>query len=144
MKIIAHRANLSGPDVKRENRIFAIEECVKYGLGVEIDLRFHEGQFYLGHDEAQEAVSLDWLKKHEDFLWIHCKDFQSLNELSGSNLNYFWHESDAYTLTSKNFIWTYPNKEVHSNSVIVCQTFEDTIKYSETNAYAVCSDWGQL
>jgi len=140
-KIIAHRANLYGPDPKRENRIFAIEECMGMGLEVEIDLRFHQGQFYLGHDEIQEKIDIEWLNKHQDFLWIHCKDFDSLNKLHGTNLNYFWHDMDMFTLTSKKYIWTYPKNLVNVNSVIVCQNFDDTIKYSSTNAHAVCSDW---
>jgi len=141
MKIIAHRANISGPDCKRENRIFAIEECINLKLDVEIDLRFNQGQFYLGHDEIQEKIDIEWLNKYQDYLWIHCKDFESLNKLRGTNLNYFWHNVDMFTLTSKQFIWTFPNNVVDINSVIVCQNFDETIKYSNTKAYAVCSDW---
>jgi hypothetical protein len=141
MKIIAHRANISGPDCKRENRIFAIEECINLKLDVEIDLRFNQGQFYLGHDEIQEKIDIEWLNKYQDYLWIHCKDFDSLNKLRGTNLNYFWHNVDMFTLTSKQFIWTFPNNIVDINSVIVCQNFYETTKYSNTKAYAVCSDW---
>ncbi len=34
-------------------------------------------------------------------------------------LNFFWHENDKYTLTSKNFIWTYPGEKTGGNSIIV-------------------------
>ena len=144
MKIIAHRANISGPDCKRENRIFAIEECINLKLDVEIDLRFNQGQFYLGHDKIQEKIDIEWLNKYQDYLWIHCKDFESLNKLRGTNLNYFWHNVDMFTLTSKQFIWTFPNNVVDINSVIVCQNFDETTKYSNTKAYAVCSDWKKI
>ena len=63
-KIIAHRANLSGPDEYRENRISAIEECISLGYDVEIDLRESEGQFYLGHDNIQEKINASFLEKY--------------------------------------------------------------------------------
>jgi hypothetical protein len=52
-------------------------------------------------------------------VWWHCKNFAALDKLQGSNLNYFWHQEDDHTLTSKGFIWTYPGKEIGINNVIV-------------------------
>ena len=39
MKIIAHRANLSGPNSKNENKLSSIKKCIDLGYDVEIDIR---------------------------------------------------------------------------------------------------------
>ena len=48
-------------------------------------------------------------------LWIHCKNNRALYQLSKHTtpkLNYFWHQKDDFTLTSRNNVWCYPNKEI--------------------------------
>jgi hypothetical protein len=140
-RLICHRANLWGADAKRENKIEAIKECISLGFDVEIDLRFYRNKFYLGHDERQESIPFDLLQKLKNKLWIHCKDLEALHELNGSKLNYFWHDKDQYTLTSKKTIWTFPNQKVTDNCVIVCQTLEETNKYLKSSAYKVCTDF---
>ena len=52
---------------------------------------------------------------------------------------YFWHERDSYTLTSKNFIWTFPNKLVVEKSVIVDNNKKWRSK--DYDCYGVCSDY---
>jgi hypothetical protein len=55
------------------------------------------------------------------------------------NINCFWHQEDDFTLTSSGFIWTYPNKNVLDNSIIV----DNDPKWKEKNykCYGVCSDY---
>ena len=75
-------------------------------------------------------------------LWIHCKNFDVLNYLISeqNNLNFFWHENDDYTLTSKNYIWTYPSKHFFENSVLVY--LESDFKISENQKiYGICTDY---
>lgn len=71
-------------------------------------------------------------------MWIHCKNFEALDYFSKQkeNYNYFWHQEDDFTITSKGFIWTYPGKEVGDLSVIV-----DLEGDSVYNCYAICSDY---
>lgn len=140
-KIISHRANLYGKDSNTENKIKKIKECMKLGFDVEIDVRMHNDKLYLGHDEIQEKINLNFLLEHKRKLWIHCKDFDSLNFMIGKDLNYFWHQNDDYTLTSKKIIWTYPKKIVDKNSVIVCLSKKDTLIYKEKDLLGICTDW---
>jgi hypothetical protein len=35
----------------------------------------------------------------------------------------FWHQNDDFTLTSKNYIWTYPGQPYTASSVIVMPEF---------------------
>lgn len=149
MKIIAHRCNLNGPDPKRENKIAAMRECIERGFDVEIDVRANEREdvLYFGHDHPQERADWDELAAHSESLWLHCKNFEALRLLAnrGSNLHYFWHDSDDYTLTSNNFIWAYPGRAYTANSVIVLPERGTTIDklhaLTRASCYAICTDY---
>ena len=58
MKLIAHRGNVTGPNPLRENSLEYIDDAIKLGYDVEIDVRHieWEQQLYLGHDECQYPV----------------------------------------------------------------------------------------
>ncbi len=145
MKFIAHRGNLTGPNPIKENSIDYIEEAIAEGFDVEVDLRHEDYNFYLGHDEPQYYVPMSWLVKYKDVLWIHCKNREALEKISSSPIefNYFWHETDCYTLTSKGIGWVYPGKIPYSNSVVVMP--EDTDLYDLkpeyiNEVYGICTD----
>ena len=147
MLLIAHRGNISGPNPKRENTPEYIEEAISKGFNVEIDVRYENYKMLLGHDDGETEITLEWLEKHAQKLWIHCKNLEALRFLHPRNLfdlykfNYFWHQEDDFTLTSRNIIWTYPQKEVTDKSVIVCQTVQECEDYINSNAYGMCSDY---
>lgn len=155
MKLIAHRGNINGPNKSRENSLEYIDEAINLGYDVEIDIRHdsQEKKLYLGHDESQYEVSMAWLVDRKDKLWIHCKDLSSLKLFSDNQIefNYFWHQTDDFTLTSNGYIWTYPGKPHTSNSVVVMPESSDGLKfYGNDNLvdskdyfpfYAICSDY---
>ena len=121
MIIIAHRGNVDGPNPERENSPDYINEALSMGYDVEIDLRTKDKRLYLGHDKAQYLVNLEWLYKNRERLWIHCKDRESLEFCSSTdmNLHYFWHDRDSYTLTSKAIGWVMVGQIPYNNSIIV-------------------------
>jgi glycerophosphoryl diester phosphodiesterase len=147
MKLIAHRGNLVAPNPTRENNLDYIEEAISGGFDVEIDLRHEDNHFYLGHDEPQYQVSMIWLVRNKSNLWIHCKDLKSLDIFSNSpiDFNYFWHQEDDYTLTSKGYIWTYPGKEVTEKSIMVMPEWgvdiEKLTECKKSSCYGICSDY---
>lgn len=147
MKLIAHRGNVEGPKPIEENRPEYIDKAIEMGYNVEIDIRYEDDLFYLGHDESQYVVNWSWLVKNRDYLWIHCKNLQSLYEFSHgtSGFNYFWHQEDDFVLTSEKYIWTYPGKSYTPRSVIVMPEWEISIEnlssIKEYNCYGVCSDY---
>lgn len=142
MKLIAHRGLFNGPDEHMENKPAQVELALSLGYDAEVDLRVYEDKFYLGHDFAQYQIDPSFLYKNR--LWIHAKNFEALEWLSLTNLNYFWHENDAYTLTSKNLIWTYPEKILSPMSICVMpelyMEWED-IKDATKDCYGICSDY---
>jgi len=141
MKLISHRGNLIGPMPNLENNPSYISDAINAGFDVEVDFWFSSNGLYLGHDSPIYKITDDFLKMHVDKLWIHCKNLDGLIYLSKSDYNYFWHQEDDFTLTSKEKIWTYPNKEVVTESIIVCQDLQSTKDMSKKNLYGICSDY---
>ncbi|MDA9711924.1 hypothetical protein N9U49_00760 [Acidimicrobiaceae bacterium] len=136
--LIAHRGNITGPNPEKENNKGYILDALTNGFECEIDVWFLNNKFFLGHDDPENEIEITFLLENFDKLWIHCKNLEAINELSNyQQLNYFWHEKDKFTLTSKNYIWTYPNQESGKNSVIV--SLEKKLPSGEF--IGICSDY---
>jgi len=140
MILISHRGNINGKNTEKENHPDYIDDAIKLGYDVEIDIWVIDGNFYLGHDGPQYNISLDWLSDRIDRLWLHCKNTEAIERfnISFQHYNYFWHQEDTVTLTSKNFIWAYPGKQPINRSIaIMPEIFSDNIK----SCLGVCSDY---
>ena len=106
MKIISHRGNLEGRIETKENNPDYIKRALQF-FDVEIDLWLYENRFYLGHDEPQYQIDLNFLKNER--LWVHAKSMKTAEFLYKQPLiHWFWHETDKMTLTSKGYIWCFP------------------------------------
>ena len=105
--------------------------------------------FWLGHDEPQYKVSWKWMANRHELLWIHCKDITTLHEFSKTTTTnkykYFWHDQDDHTLTSNNYIWTFPGKPYTPRSIMVMPEWNTKISnlndLRAVNCYAICSDY---
>ncbi|MEY4342356.1 MAG: Synechococcus phage, partial [Pseudomonadota bacterium] len=53
--------------------------------------------------------------------------------------NSFWHQEDDFTITSSGYIWTYPNKSITSQSIIV--DLNKNWKTKNYNCFGVCVDF---
>lgn len=61
MTILAHRANLLGPNPATENSLPAVLEALNAGFGLETDLRRDgAGQFYIAHDAEARTDANDF------------------------------------------------------------------------------------
>ena len=152
MRIIAHRANLYGPSKDKENTLDQIYKSIEYGFDVEIDLRIINQEIFLGHDQANELISLNKLLKISNYLWIHCKNIDALEYFNQKNFNnvfnFFWHQEDKYTLTSKGYIWSYPGTNLTPNSINVLPEWSNEINnlklLKKDNVYGICTDYPLL
>lgn len=143
MRLISHRGNLSGSEPENENNPEFITKALNLGYDVEIDLRFKDNKLYLGHDEPQYELDLNWLEKYHTKLWLHCKDINVIQKLHqidsrGSHLNYFWHETDTLTITSKGFLWVYPGKQPIVGSIAVLPELNND---DVSKCFGVCTDY---
>lgn len=144
MRVISHRGNINGPKSCKENHPDSILAALNQGFDCEIDVWFIKSEFFLGHDFPEYKINRDFMWENGN-LWIHCKDFGALEELScckDLNNNVFYHNVDDYTITSKGFVWAYPGKKVGRNCVIVVKdTFEyDCIEHKSIIS-GVCTDY---
>ena len=137
MIIISHRGNLNGPNTELENTPSYIDNAINYDFDVEIDIWFIDGNIYLGHDKPQYIIDFRWLRDRINKLWIHCKNLESLTFLkrSGYDFNYFWHQSDKSTMTSKGFLWTYPEIYLADGIVVCFDLFTEDIE-----VLGICTD----
>lgn len=137
MKLISHRGNLSGPNPSKENSPDYISQAINKGFDVEVDV-WGRKSLWLGHDRPEYPCPINFLVSNRDKLWIHCKNQEAIFILINFNtLNFFYHQEDDCTLTSKGFIWTYPNKNVCNQSVLV---IDDATKYNGPKCFGLCSD----
>ncbi len=119
MILISHRGNINGRMPNLENSPEFIDAAIQKKYDVEIDLKTHNGKLFLGHDEPQYEIDIEWLKSRSGYLWIHGKDRESFETCLENNLHTFWHDTDDYTITSQNYVWAYPGKPPAGRSCIL-------------------------
>lgn len=140
MKLIAHRGLIEGPNKHLENQPAQVERSLARGYDCEIDLWVFDNRLYLGHDGPQYNITREFLE--QPGLWVHAKHLPALEWLLDTELNYFWHQEDYYTLTSHHWIWAYPGQPVTSRSVqVMPETADPSLNNIDWHAHAVCSDW---
>ena len=138
MKIISHRAYIDGEDSEAENNPVAIQALLDSGLHVEIDVWCIDGEYLLGHDSPKYQIQAPFLK--QEGLWCHAKNKHALERMLASGVHCFWHQKDDYTVTSKGYIWAYPNKETSgTNTVLLFPERFPNINYSKYDF--ICTDY---
>ena len=137
MKIISHRGNLYGRELDLENSPQYIDEAVKIGFDVEIDVWFMGGEFYLVHDSPKHKTNLKYLKNKK--FWCHAKNPETLEALISNNVHTFWHDKDVFTITNKGIPLchiNYINKAING-SVVFATSLK---KIKNNNLYGACVD----
>ena len=141
MILISHRGNTNGRVESLENNPSYVDLAISNEYDVEVDVWCLEGVLYLGHDKPQNVTDIKWFSDRLTKLWIHCKNIDSILYFQECEyeFNYFWHQEDDITLTSKNNIWTFPGKKLTNRSIAV---LPESIKDWElTECFGVCSDY---
>ena len=144
MILIAHRGLYQGPNKNTENSPEQIVNALEQGYHVEVDVWYKDKKLYLGHDGPTYKINDKFFSERK--LWIHCKNVDALYYFSthiSLSANFFWHENDQYTLTSKKYIWTYPGKDLTDNSIMVMPEHVDNTLENTKNVkcYGICSDY---
>jgi len=140
MKLIAHRGLTQGPDANLENLPGQILSSLQAGYDCEIDVSYIDGKWMLGHDTPDFEVPFEFLE--QPGLWIHAKNLKALYQLNKTNLVYFWHQEDEFTLTSNGYIWTYPGRILTDKSIMLLPEWNNPrLENLDLNCYAICSDY---
>lgn len=142
MKIIAHRGNIDGSKLDKENAPLYVDIALISGFDAEVDIWLINDELYLGHDKPKYLINLDWLIQRSDKLWIHCKNTNAVvyfNEID-KNFNYFYHENDLMTLTSKSNMWVFPgNQPICGSIAVLPEINEDDI----SQCFGICTDYAK-
>lgn len=137
MIFISHRGNINGINLEYENTPDYIDNAINSGYNVEIDIWIHGNRIFLGHDCGHTEIDLSFLINRKDKLWIHCKNYNAVDFFRTKDFNWFWHDKDDMTITSKGYIWVYPGKQPINNSIAVLpEIYNDDI----TKCIGICSD----
>jgi len=141
MKLISHRGNINGRFESYENEPNYIDLSISRGYDVEIDVWYKDNILYLGHDNPQYGIDLKWIIDRISNLWIHCKNIDALLYIKECeySFNYFWHQEDDVTITSKGFFWTYPGKQLTNNSIAVMPEVKNFSNIE--SSFGICSDY---
>ncbi|MBM3453579.1 MAG: hypothetical protein FJX80_00375 [Bacteroidetes bacterium] len=134
--IISHRGNINGPDPNLENEPIHIDKLSKT-MHCEIDVWMINNNLFLGHDKPERRIDESFLKNPN--LWCHAKNLNALEYMLDYNIHCFFHDSDSYTITSKKYIWTFPNKNICKKSVIV--DLNQNWQQKQYDCFGVCSDY---
>jgi hypothetical protein len=96
-----------------------------------------------GHNEPKYEIDLEIFKFYFNKLWFHCKNLDALTKLYEyqSSLIYFWHQNDSFTLTSNNYIWTYPDNKLDKISICVLPEMSNYSNNELKICYGICSDY---
>jgi len=139
MKIIAHRGNINGPNIL-ENKPEYIMNTISKGYYVELDLWKVDNSLYLGHDNPQYKIEINFLLNIKNKLFCHCKNIEALQYIliNYPEIECFFHDSDDCVITSKNNIWTYPGKKL--TDISICVMPERTNQIVK-NCLGVCTDY---
>ena len=141
MILIAHRGNTNGPSPQRENGQKYCEKAIDQGFHVEIDV-WYTDTWWTGHDRPQYRVNPEFLKRKE--VWCHAKNIEALYRLQEIGAHCFFHQNDDVTLTSKGYLWTYPDFQLTKKSICVLPEIQKVASklsplYSE--CAGICSDF---
>jgi hypothetical protein len=143
--LISHRGNLNGKITERENSKEYIDEAIKAGFYVEIDIRTKNNNLYLGHDEPQYLVTLEWLSERLEFLIVHAKDFDSFNTLIEYNdLKIFFHTCEEHVIINNTkLFWSHDLKTASNKSIIPLLNLDDIKLHShlKNKVFGICSDY---
>lgn len=143
---ISHRGNLTGRNPERENTHAYIQEAINSGFYVEIDLWGKDGDLWLGHDSPQYKTSCFFLGDHYDRLFCHCKNVEAIDIIMKElpHIEFFYHNTDDYTLTNHGLVWCYPGKTPPKKEAIIVLpegVVGDVKLYlAQHNPVGVCSD----
>ena len=148
MKIISHRGNLEGSNPNLENTKHYIDSALDKGFDVEVDLWKIERNYYLGHDNPENKVELEWLDERKKNIWLHTKNFNCFESLLDINNDfiYFYYTAEPVVMVSNRVIWSHAPTEmsVYKNCVIPLLEKSQIIENNFFAWYGICTDFPTL
>ncbi|NYZ17818.1 hypothetical protein HL658_35195 [Azospirillum sp. RWY-5-1] len=141
MKIYSHRGNLSGKS-PRENEPAFILEAIAAGFHVEVDLRFVDGAYFLGHDGPEHPIDLADFDREEIIFHLKTPHVPALR-----HADCFAIENDPYVLTRLGLLWTNYNRPPTPEAVMCApelvgdeRPLDEFVRAMRHHAAGICTD----
>ena len=144
MELISHRGNLLGPNRSRENTPAFIDDAIALGFDVEVDLWILPDGFFLGHDQPDTKIDLDYINTRSENLFIHIKNKTIYLPDELTKCNYFVHENEPFVFTSKGNKWYLPSDIIYNDGINLMPEFNwNLADFASTMTHdsKVCSDF---
>lgn len=138
MRFIAHRGNWQGIKPELENTHEYLLDAYRRGYDVEVDVHGLNGVLYYGHDEPTERACTNFLQ--QPGVWCHAKNYAALILLSELRCHYFWHQTDDLTVTSDNYFWCYPGKNLQHPRAVWLDLEDIPLPEDTIGIYGICGD----
>lgn len=139
MKLISHRGNFFKKNIEAENTVKQINFCLNLGVDVEIDVWYYDNNWWLGHDKPEYTIDEKFLCNPN--LWCHAKNYLALFRMCKNlDIHYFWHDTDAYTITSHGYLWAYPGSVLNNKTICVLPEKATYTSDQLSNCAGICSD----
>ena len=138
---ILHRGNSEGPS-DNENIKSKLYKNINEGWDIEIDIWKINEDLFLGHDSPKDLIDKNETLLTDSKTWIHCKNldafFYFYNHPESHKYNFFSHDKDDFSITSKGFLWGNIGKKIDSTGsieVVLSDSFE------KKNGTGICIDY---
>lgn len=142
MFFISHRGNVYGKKPEYENMPSYIENAIKLGFDVEVDvwveLIDNAATIFLGHDKPQYKTTIEFLQNPK--IWCHAKNLPALELLLLHDCHVFSHNTDSYTITSRGIIWAFPAQPLSNLTIAVMPKYDDYSSDQLSICKGICSD----
>lgn len=130
---------MNGPNPSMENNPEYINETLRAGYDVEIDVWMLSDGMYLGHDKPTHKINKYFLQNQR--IWSHCKNLETyMYLLKYQDINCFIQNEEDIVITSRGYLWAHSKCCVWNDKTVVTQLDSRNWKPHHF-AFAVCSDY---
>lgn len=136
--VIANLGNINGRDGANENKLVYIQDALKAGWHVCVNVVFHCGSFILPFNGGFNSVPAAFLSKQR--VWCRAFDAHTLDALCNINAHAFL-DSASPTLTSAQFIWTPSPHALADRSIAVNPEHAEPQWLDDAEPAGLCSDY---
>ena len=113
--IISHLGNIDGRQPEKENTLPYIQDALKAGWHVCVDVVFRNGGFLFPSDRGNYNAPPALLSKQR--IWCRAFDPETMDALCNINAHCFLASRDFISLTSSLFLWTLPPHALADRSI---------------------------
>ena len=136
--IISNMGNIAGRQPEKENTLPYIQQALKEGWHVCVDVAFRNGAFLLPNSRGVAGVPPALLSKQR--MWCRAHDADTVDALCNINAHCFVLSESFMSLTSAQFIWTLPPHVLVARSIAAFPELADANWLENAEPAGLCSN----